>query len=76
MACSPSLFSNPCIQIVNEWDAARLPVSLKESSFCARCMPLCEGELQPEAHLRPATLTAYENSILFPKSLEKDVSRV
>lgn len=39
-------------------------------------MPLREGELESEAHLRPATLTAYENSILFPKSLQKDLSRI
>lgn len=76
MACLSSLFSNPCVQKIDEYDAARLPINLKESSFCAHSMPLREGELQFEAHLRPATLTAYENSILFPKSLEKDLSRV
>lgn len=39
-------------------------------------MPLREGELQSEARLRPATPTAYENSILFPRSVEKDLSIV
>ena len=61
---------------MDEYDAARLRINLRESSFCARSMPLREGELQSEAHLRPATFTIYENSILFPKSLEKDLSRV
>lgn len=79
MTCLSSLFtlfSNPCIQKMDEYDAARLPTNLNKSSFCAHSMPLREGELQSEAHLRPATLTAYENSILFPRSVEKDLSTV
>lgn len=75
MAFLSSLFSNTCIQKIDEYDVARLPINLKESSFCAHSMSLSEGELQCEAHLRPETLMTYENSNLFPKSLEKDLSR-
>lgn len=58
------------------YDAARLPMNLKESSFCAHSMPLCEGELQSEAHAGLITFIAYENSILISKSLETDFSGV
>lgn len=46
------------------YDAARLPMNLKESSFCAHSMPMCEGELQSEACAGQAILIAYKKKYL------------